>query len=212
MDRLKTETRPHHDQAEGGGFGTAMMSMTLPLSTYKVHIAAHREIHRAIEDAHSESASELIGRVWHDGLRKVPLLDRDLEALNHGVDEMPEEVQETVGRFRAMVERRAAEDHESLAGVLYVLEGSTMGGTILRKKIAEGLGLSAGAGLDYYSVYGNDVMKHFMDFKGRMIEAYDGSEHEDAIVEAAKETFDLVGEVLRSIPLEPVAAAGDPTE
>ena len=211
MDRLKTETRSHHDRAEGAGFGTAMMSMTLSLSAYKVHIAAHREIHRFMEDAHADSPSDRIGTVWHDGLRKVPLLDQDLEALGYGPHELPEEVQATVNRFKEMIDRRAAEDHESLTGVLYVLEGSTMGGTILRKKIAEGLGLAAGAGLDYYSVYGNEVMKHFMDFKARMTEAYDGTEHEDAIVEAAKETFDLVGEVLRSIPLEETAHAGDRT-
>ena len=69
-------------------------------------------------------------------------------------------------------------------------------------KLAESLGLSEGNGLDYYSVYGNDVRKHFMDFKDRMGRAYDGSGFEDVIVEAGCETFELIGDVFRSIPLE----------
>ena len=101
-----------------------------------------------------------------------------------------------------MIKRRNAEDQDSLAGVLYVLEGSTMGGSILRKMITDALGFTGDNGLHYYSVYGNEVRKHFMDFKSRMSEAYDGSGIEDALVEAAKETFDLVGAIFRSIPLE----------
>ena len=139
----------------------------------------------------------------------MPLLDQDLDALDYGVHELPAQVRETVDRFQSMVERRSAQDHESLTGVLYVLEGSTMGGTILRRKITEGLGLSAGMGLDYYSVYGNQVLKHFKDFKARMTDTYDGSGHEDSIVEAAKETFDLVGDVLRSIPLDHASTVGE---
>ena len=40
MDRLRTETRPHHDRAEESEFGTSMMAKQLPLSAYKIHIAA----------------------------------------------------------------------------------------------------------------------------------------------------------------------------
>ena len=201
MDRLRTETRPHHDRAEQSEFGSSMMAKTLSLSAYKIHIAAHREVLRSIEDAHESSDSPRIGEVWHDGLKKVPLLDADLDALGHSTGEMPAEVREAVDRFVSMVERRASEKHESLPGVLYVLEGSTMGGTILRKMIADSLDLTEGKGLDYYSVYGNDVRKHFMDFKERMTRAYEGTEHGDDLVDAAKETFDLVGDVMRSIPL-----------
>ena len=202
MDRLRTETRPQHDKAEESGFGVAVMSQTLSRGAYCVHIAAHHAILSAIETAHTTSASPRIQSLWHDGLKKVPLLENDLTAL--GCDEtiMPAQTREAVDRFCSMVERRRLDAPESLPGVLYVLEGSTMGGSIMKMKLAESLGLSAGNGLDYYSVYGNDVRKHFMDFRERMGTAFDGSGFEDSIVEAGCETFELIGDVFRSIPLE----------
>ena len=202
MERLRTETRPQHDKAEESGFGVAVMSKTLPRSAYCIHIAAHRAILEAIETAHAVNESPRIQAVWHEGLKKVPLLDNDLRALGCDSEVMPAMTCEAVDRFCGMVERRAAEEPESLPGVLYVLEGSTMGGSIMKMKLAESLGLSEGNGLDYYSVYGNEVRKHFMDFKERMGRAYDGSCYEDMIVEAGRETFDLIGNVFRSIPLE----------
>ena len=202
MDRLREETRPDHEKAEASDFGTAVMSKSISLEAYTIHIAAHYEVLRAIEEVHAASDSERIAMVWHDGLSKAPLLEEDLRFLAFDAAQMPVETAEAVNRFVAMVQRRNVEAHESLPGVLYVLEGSTMGGSILRKMIAEALGFSSDHGLNYYSVYGNDVRKHFMDFKSRMSAAYDGSGHEDALVEAAKETFDLIGEVFRSIPLE----------
>lgn len=202
MDRLRTETRPQHDKAEESGFGVAVMSQTLSRSAYCVHIAAHRVVLAAIESAHAQSESPRIQALWYDGLKKVPLLDNDLAALSCDESVMPAETREAVDRFCAMVERRRIEEPESLPGVLYVLEGSTMGGSIMKMKLAESLGLSEGNGLDYYSVYGNDVRKHFMDFKDRMGRAYDGSGFEDVIVEAGCETFELIGDVFRSIPLE----------
>ena len=118
MDRLKSETRPHHDRAEGAGFGSAMMSMTLPLNAYKVHIAAHREVHRVIEDAHIRSSSDRIEKVWHEGLRKVPLLDSDLLALDFEVTEMPVEVQAAVLQQRRTVSvSRCLPPHPHLAQV-----------------------------------------------------------------------------------------------
>jgi hypothetical protein len=41
-----------------------------------------------------------------------------------------------------------------------------------------------------------------MDFRERMGTAFDGSGFEDSIVEAGCETFELIGDVFRSIPLE----------
>ena len=212
MDRLRGETREHHERAERSAFGAAVMAKEITLSAYQIHLAAHLKIHRVLEETLASSESPGIVSVWHDGLRKVPLLEQDLADL--GIDEtdvLPPETVEAVGAFAAMVQRLNDQEPESLCGVLYVLEGSTMGGSILRKMIAEALGFTSGHGLNYYSVYGNEVRKHFMDFKSRMSEAYDGSGQEDRLVAAAQETFDLVGDVFRSIPLESGSMQGQAT-
>src|SRR5690554_5184564 len=57
-------------------------------------------------------------------------------------------------------------DHPSQAiGALYVIEGSTLGGQIICKMIAERLGISAEGGFKFFSGYGDDTNKMWLDFK-----------------------------------------------
>ena len=77
----------------------------------------------------------------------------------------------------------------SLLGVLYVLEGATLGGNVLRKQISERLGLEAHNGCAFLYVYGTDTgrqWKAFMDFLGSVpLDAQARGE----VVQAACSTF-----------------------
>ncbi|MEC7351659.1 MAG: biliverdin-producing heme oxygenase, partial [Planctomycetota bacterium] len=108
-------------------------------------------------------------------------------------------VSRAVGDFKGMVDEYAGDDPASLLGVLYVLEGSTMGGSMMKPRIAKQLGLTSGSGLNYYGCYGHQVRARFDDFKSRMGTAVDGSGAEPRVLEAARNTFDRVGAVLRAI-------------
>ena len=44
MDRLKTETRSNHDQAEQNGFGVRVMDGGLTIELYVEHLAAWHEM------------------------------------------------------------------------------------------------------------------------------------------------------------------------
>ncbi|WP_207535484.1 biliverdin-producing heme oxygenase [Desertivirga arenae] len=50
-------------------------------------------------------------------------------------------------------------------GALYVLEGSTLGGTIISKMVSAKLGLSASEGLSFFYSYGSETMKMWEQFK-----------------------------------------------
>ncbi|MGZ0782334.1 biliverdin-producing heme oxygenase [Pseudomonas saponiphila] len=74
-------------------------------------------------------------------------------------------------------------------GVLYVLEGATLGGQILRREMARRLDLDAdngGAFLDVYGAATGRRWKDFLDYLGRMPDDASTRRH---VVSAAQSTF-----------------------
>lgn len=74
-------------------------------------------------------------------------------------------------------------------GALYVLEGATLGGQVLRREMAQRLGLDADNGGAFLNVYGTETgrrWKDFLDYLGRM--PLDAPARQDA-VDAARSTF-----------------------
>lgn len=199
MDRLRSETRPHHDRAEQSGFGTLVMDGGLQLELYVAHLTAWRRILSHLETALRTSDDQIVQEVWHEGLAKVPALDADIDALSSGGLKLNDATAKAVASFISMIDDLAERDPTSLLGILYVLEGSTMGGSVMKPRIADQLELENDRGLSYYGVYGNQVGVHFKAFRSTMAEAANGSGAEDRIVDAAKDTFDGVSGILFAI-------------
>jgi heme oxygenase len=199
MDRLRSETRPHHDRAEQSGFGTLVMDGGLQLELYVAHLTAWRRLLSHLETALRTSDDQIVQEVWHEGLAKVPALDADIDALSSGGLKLNDATAKAVASFISMIDDLAERDPTSLLGILYVLEGSTMGGSVMKPRIADQLELENDRGLSYYGVYGNQVGVHFKAFRSTMAEAANGSGAEDRIVDAAKDTFDGVSAILFAI-------------
>ena len=200
MDRLRTETRPHHDKAEQNGFGVMVMEGGLQMAHYVEHIAAWQMILGSLESALRRCEDEVVSSTWHEGLAKETILGQDLARLAPGGCTLSEETLGAVEQFTQYVDQLAKEAPRSLLGVLYVLEGSTMGGSVMKSRIASQLDLTVDEpGLLYYGCYGNKVGVRFKEFRVRMGGAVDGSGSEEQILVAAGRTFDLVGDILRAI-------------
>ena len=200
MDRLKAETRDAHAAAESIPFNQALVDGRLPLERYVAQLAAYRLMHDALEHALAESDHPAIRAVWREDLRKVALLDRDLEVLSGAEDPGTTTAASAVasdvaGRIQAL----AIADPVALLGALYVLEGSTLGGTILRRHLATAFDLEEDRGLSYYSSYGNNVMPHWREFRERMNGAVTDPAEQERVLEAARTAFDDVGRILSSL-------------
>ena len=89
MDRLKSETRSNHDQAEQNGFGMKVMNGGLTEDLYAQHLIAWRRMLAHLEQALRTSDSTLVAATWHEGLAKQPFLDRDLDQLRPGGSPLP---------------------------------------------------------------------------------------------------------------------------
>ncbi|MBA2284507.1 MAG: biliverdin-producing heme oxygenase [Ktedonobacteraceae bacterium] len=81
-------------------------------------------------------------------------------------------------------------------GCLYVLEGSTLGGTLISKHITRELGLTAEHGCAFFGSYGSQVGSMWQMFTCTL-EAYVSTHHEEQIIIAsACETFAVLSQWL----------------
>jgi heme oxygenase len=206
MDRLRHETRAQHRATEAIAFSTAILDGTLPRAAYAGQLMAYLPIHRALERAVERSRHPAVGSVWRARMRRTPLLEADLAVLGVTGDEDGA----ARGHAQAMVdwiESLAASDPISLLGVVYVLEGSSLGGAILRGHLAAAYGLTD-AGLRYYAPYGSHPKPHWVDFGKRMNLAVADAADADRVVAAAAQTFTRIGHLLEALfEPEPAAAA-----
>ena len=112
---------------------------------------------------------------------KAPILQRDLCKLGESVRTLE---QLPICQHLPVIDSSAA-----CLGVLYVLEGATLGGQILRREMAQRLDLhgdNGGAFLDVYGAATGRRWKYFLDYLGRMPE--DASARHQ-VVSAAQSTF-----------------------
>jgi heme oxygenase len=74
-------------------------------------------------------------------------------------------------------------------GVLYVLEGATLGGQILRREISSRLGLEADNGAAFLDIYGAATGRRWRDFLEYLSSRPMSADERAAVVAAAQTTF-----------------------
>lgn len=111
---------------------------------------------------------------------KVPALLKDLRALGLSDGQI-----ETLPLCSALP---ALQTHGHLLGIMYVMEGATLGGQVLRRIIADRLGIDAESGGEFLDVYGRDTGRLWKAFLKQLVDfehpAYNGE-----VVDAACATF-----------------------
>lgn len=82
-------------------------------------------------------------------------------------------------------------------GALYVIEGSTLGGQIICKMIAQKLGISTEHGFRFFSGYGKVTHKRWEDFKDFLNNNDWILEEEKTVIDTANRTFDAFKQSMR---------------
>ena len=124
---------------------------------------------------------------------KLPLLETDLVALGNSTDEI-----RALPRARQLP-RLGSASHAM--GVLYVLEGATLGGQIIQRHVQRSLGLDASTGAAFFVGYGERTRQMWMQFTAH-VERAAGLEIAET-TRAAVETFDALERWLRAWLGEP---------
>ncbi len=178
LQRLKTETRPHHDRIEGA---IGPMRPGLTADEYVDLLRRFYGFYAAWEPA---VAATLGGRLPHlvADRRRTPWLERDLA--HFGLTAADLAVVPRCDRLpRVDTVARAL-------GSTYVVEGSTLGGQYISRHLGKSLGLTPDAGLAFYAGYGERTGAMWQAFREVLVEHASGDP--DDAVAAAAETFDAL--------------------
>jgi len=173
LERLKSQTRPAHDAIEAA---LDLERMTASPREYRATLERFYGFHAAFEP---EAGALIRDEAFFAPRRKTALLARDLEAL---------------GLCRAQVERLPRHGGLGLAtradayGALYVVEGSTLGGAIVARRVERALGYEAASGAAYFRSYGPGVGPMWKTFQARLA-SLSSPAFDEAVTAAAIRTF-----------------------
>jgi heme oxygenase len=173
LEKLRSETRPAHESIE-----QAMdldHRLTSP-AAYRTVLERFYGFHAAWEDRAAAAFGE---PEFFDPRRKTGLLLQDLQALGLSPG--------AIAELPACSPMVPIADRFDVLGTMYVMEGSTLGGTIIARLVEERFGFTAATGCAYFRSYGSGVGSMWRQFRARL--DAEASPDTQAVVASAVLTF-----------------------
>lgn len=163
-DDLKIQTNHLHQQLNNLPLIKQLENATLTHELLSSWLRALAVVQVALETHLNQSLSPYLKTLWQPQMQKFGLLMQDLrtEPLHSALTIAP--AIQAAQALAAKIRLRGLEQPDSLIGSLYVLEGSTLGGQIIRQMVLRSPGL-ANHELYYFSAYSEDTQTHWQNFK-----------------------------------------------
>lgn len=153
---LKSATKENHDELESLMFVNEIMNKTLTLEQYKTLLATNYIIHATLEaKLHEALDADLRSDLNIESRDKLAALEQDL--LEMGMDK--KDLEEIDLGFLKLADQSSA----TSLGAMYVLEGATLGGHVIHKKLKANPAFE-NLSLYYYSVYDKNLMPNWLSF------------------------------------------------
>lgn len=183
--RLKHETADIHRQIEQRPYSRALVERRLPVQAYVGHMACQLRYVRALE----QRAGDL-PQLWRGTMFRSPRLAADLAALEADCGLSGAAYAVAADPFVAAI---TDADRSTLAGMVYVNEGSMLGARILRRHLAAGLGIDDSR-MTYVLGDGDALGPRWVAFRERLDQLDDDVGIDAArVVDGARRAFDFVG-------------------
>lgn len=181
LTRLREETAPYHMQTEQNPYATAITDGTITLTQYKNYLEKFYGFVRPVEARLAQHADWEVYNFDYETTQKTSLLEKDLQSLGLSRQEI-----EALPECPDLPEQGI---FTQAAGVMYVLEGSILGGQMIIRMLNRALGVQSETNGHYFNSYGDKVRERWKSFQQLLMETADSTTREDQIIEAAKETF-----------------------
>ncbi len=145
----------------------------------------YRQIDRTVGQS---SFSSTCG--WHYAAR-CPLIERDLAAL---AGRAPED---SADPSRILAKLQSLGNTGEIAGMLYVVEGSTLGGNVLLGVLGKRAGVTAASGASFFAPHGENPQPCWAEYVQLLsrLSSEPGTEHD--VVHGAKTTFTTLQEWIK---------------
>ncbi|TVM19708.1 hypothetical protein DPQ33_00270 [Oceanidesulfovibrio indonesiensis] len=180
MSRLRDSIQDLHDQAQDTAPLDAILSRSITQPEY----------------------TAVLGRLYGFTVPLETLLDRSLRGfeLNHPYSDLmraPDLYKDLIyfgvtgNELRNMPQARLPSTLELPAalGMLYLMEGSRLGGIIIARNLEDCLGLGPDCGTAYFSSYGKDPHALKDDFDRQLVSWVAMTREDDAVINGARDGF-----------------------
>ncbi len=198
--KLKEGTQALHDQAESGNFQIRMVNGELARLEFASFLGQMRHIHAAFDPAikHAAESDDRVARLFDESHLRLGRIDQDLADLDSTT--IPEPLPSTQ-KFVEYIGHRLDAHPASLIGVLYVKEGATNGNKIVSKRLQRAMELKPDQAMRYMDPHGKDQRRNWNAFKKTLNELELSEQEQADCVQVAQETFQMVMDVSREIPV-----------
>jgi len=178
---LRTETAEHHQSLENLMFVNQIMNKTLSINEYKTLLTVNYIIHKELEDKLIKMLDSGVAEELDMTNRaKLSHLEDDLRYWEIDAKALPKL------NFDLFVPGQSTAE---ILGALYVLEGATLGGNVIKKHLLENPSFDGKeAGLNYYGVYGAELGAKWKTFVSVLNSNVTEVDYQ-ACIHSANETF-----------------------
>lgn len=184
MTQLRERTRDLHRRTESA---VDLMNRLDSVDSYTRLLCRFYGLYAPLECCISTVATDRANNLNLQERRKSRFLLEDLGRLGLSSDEISQ-----IPTCKDLPELKSLDE---ALGCLYVLEGSTLGGQIIRREVESRLGLTAETGCRFFTGYGDRTgiaWREFCEHLNSYAEEHPGAQ--EKIVSAAEETFQRFGE------------------
>jgi heme oxygenase len=185
---LKEATQNNHAELEKLMFADQIMNGTLTIYQYKQIVTTNYLVHKLLEEyLITALRPETADKLNMESRRKLDSLTADINGLKMIIPSHKFDTHNII-----------FENDASILGALYVLEGSTLGGNVIVKKLKINPNLSS-LHLDfhYYQIYGSNLIQYWKEFceilNIQPLHTYSNS------IDGAKRMFEFIAFVQQSV-------------
>lgn len=180
LNSLRNNTADSHKRLEENEISTAILSPEVTIADYQEYISrmygviagCERKVFPALSGifadlSQRQKSSLIINDLYKTGLQQaeieqLPVCDFDFSTTGEAL------------------------------GIMYVLEGSTLGGRVLLKHIQKTLGLGESDGVSFFYGYGSETGKMWKSFITRFSEYAITTNCEQEVISSAAQTFTVI--------------------
>lgn len=169
-----------------------------PLNRYLLLLVAYYHFYKAVEARIDQFSGAAALAFSYEDRRKLPWLETDLR--HFGID--PAFASNLPGARLAVREVLSVGE---MLGLLYTIEGSTLGGQVIAKHLDQHLGLRADNGARFFSGYADDTRCRWRELEVFMEATLVDERTQTQAIERARETFLLIETVLDGYLARPLS-------
>ena len=185
---LRNSTHDHHSQLNHHPLLAGLTQSDYPLATYQKLLCAYFQIYQHLENTLHQFLLRQPCSFDYARRVKLPWLKDDLAFFNPTItfENAPP----------VPIVSPEIDNLGQLIGVLYAIEGSTLGGQLISRKLADHHGLTSKTGARFFNAYGEQTLPFWQEFNHFAETIIDDDKLCRAAVTSASQTFQFFNQML----------------